>query len=62
MDTGMVSAFGMYTAVDMAWGVDVSMFDPGFGKYMGAMLDGVGVPGSAQLERINAHIIRTRTL
>jgi len=48
METWMISAFGMYAAVGMAWDAEgVSCFGSGFGMSNRAMLDGVGVAGPA---------------
>ena len=58
METLMIAGVGKEMAVGMAWDVDASEFLPGLGISTKAMLEGVGVAGVAQLEKISAHRIR----
>jgi hypothetical protein len=46
--------------VGLAWDANVSCFGSGFGMSTRAMLDGVGVAGSAQLNNSSAHTIKTK--
>ena len=57
METFMISGVGRFVAVGMAWEVNVSCFLSGFAISTKAMLEGVGVAGVAQLEKISAHRI-----
>jgi hypothetical protein len=57
----MISGVGIYVAVGMARDADDSCFLSGFGISTKAMLDGVGVAGFAQLEKISAHWITITT-
>ena len=65
MATSMISAFGMYVAVGLAWmdwdAEGVSLFGSGFGMCTTAILDGAGVAGmDAQLNNSSVQPIMTR--
>lgn len=53
----MTSGVGRYVASGMAWDVAASDVLPGFAISTKAMLDGAGVAGFAQLEKISTHRI-----